>query len=207
MPSKPRAPEADSKDGKQPMRWWQWLIVYPTIATSFFAAIPTAGTYLRSLMLDVKATEVVDAETQNKLWVKNFDCVIKAKGLSIKTPQSYEVGATVCENGDILLAGKRSDSQTPRQRWVPLTDVLPPAAPSTDSRVDLFSVIPSAMAGERRSTISAQLPGETIMCQRWVGEGRLLQRVSTANGCFDQVINTFKGIVISRQNAPCTPQC
>ena len=207
MPSKPRAPEAESKDGKQPMKWWQWFIVYPTIATSFFAAMPTVGNFIRSLMYDVHTNEVSDAIVQNKLWEKNFDCLVKAKGLSIKTPQAFEVAATVCDNGDILLAGKRTDSENPRQRWVPLTDVLPPLATAASSRVDLFSVIPAAMAGERRSTLSAQLQGEKIMCQRWVGQGRLLQRVSTAGGCFDQVINTYNGVVVSRQNAPCTPQC
>ena len=92
MPSKPRAPEADSKDGKQPMKWWQWFIVYPTVATSFFAAIPTATNYAKSLALGVKPSQVSDAETQNKLWEKNADCLINAKGLSIKTPQAFEVG-------------------------------------------------------------------------------------------------------------------
>jgi len=126
MPSKPRAPEAESKDGK-PMKWWQWFIVYPTIATSFFAAIPTATNYAKSLALGVKPSQVSDAETQNKLWEKNADCLINAKGLSIKTPQAFEVAATVCPNGDILLAGKRADSelsgirlriQRPRKSWL-----------------------------------------------------------------------------------------
>jgi hypothetical protein len=205
MPSKPRAPEAESKDGKQSMKWWQWFIVYPTIATSFFAAIPTATNYAKSLALGVKPSQVSDAETQNKLWEKNADCLINAKGLSIKTPQAFEVAATVCPNGDILLAGKRADSDSQRRRWVPISDVVPPLGNTTASNVPPFSLISSATAGERRTTIVAQ--AEQVICQHWVGQGMLLQRVATPNGCFDQVVNTFNGVVVSRQNAPCTPQC
>ena len=204
MPNQARVPDAAAKDGK-PMKWWQWFIVYPTIATSFFAAVPTVTNYWKSFTLDVKPVEVSDAETQNKLWVKNAACLINGKGLSIKTPQAFEVAATVCANGDILLAGRRADSQDQRQRWVPLSDVVPPLAPTADAHVDLFSLIPSAMAGERHLTMSAQV--EKVLCQRWVSQGMLLQRVETSNGCFDQVVNTFKGVVVSRQAAPCAPQC
>lgn len=203
MPNRARVPDAAAKDGK-PMKWWQWFIVYPTIATSFFAAIPTVSNYAKSLSLGVNAAEVSDAEAQNKLWIKNADCLLNTKGLSIKTPQAFEVAATVCANGDILLAGKRADSDSQRLRWVPISDVVPPLASAT-AKVDLFSLIPAAMASERRSTMSAQ--AGQVICQHWVGQGMLLQRVSTPSGCFDQVVNTFKGVVVSRQNAPCTPQC
>ncbi len=203
MPNQARVPDAAAKDGK-PMKWWQWFIVYPTIATSFFAAIPTVSNYAKSLSLGVNAAEVSDAEAQNKLWIKNADCLLNTKGLSIKTPQAFEVAATVCANGDILLAGKRADSDSQRLRWVPISDVVPPLASAT-AKVDLFSLIPAAMASERRSTMSAQ--AGQVICQHWVGQGMLLQRVSTPSGCFDQVVNTFKGVVVSRQNAPCTPQC
>ena len=204
MPGKARAPAAESKDGK-PMKWWQWFIVYPTIATSFFAAIPTVANYGKSLTLGVKASEVSDAESQNKLWIKNADCLLNTKGLSIKTPQAFEVAATVCPNGDILLAGRRADSESQRLRWVPISDVVPPLGNATSANVDGFSLISSAIAGERRSTIVAQ--AGQVICQHWVGQGMLLQRISTPGGCFDQVVNTFNGVVVSRQNAPCTPQC
>jgi hypothetical protein len=205
MPNRTRAPEAESKDGKTPMKWWQWFIVYPTIATSFFAAIPTVATYGKSLTLGVKASEVTDAESQNKLWIKNADCLLNTKGLSIKTPQAFEVAATVCPNGDILLAGKRADSDSQRLRWVPISDVVPPLGSATAASADGFSLIAAATAGERRSTIVAQ--AGQVICQHWVGQGMLLQRISTPNGCFDQVVNTFNGVIVSRQNAPCVPQC
>src|SRR5262249_30987751 len=150
----------------------------------FFAAVPTVTNYVKSVSLGVKAIDVSDAESQNKLWIKNKDCLIDAKALSIKTPQAFEVAATVCANGDILLAGKRADSESQRLRWVPISDVVPPLAPAAVAdRIDLFTLIPAAMAGERRMSMSAQ--AGQVMCQRWVSQGMLLQRVSTPSGCFD----------------------
>jgi len=192
-----------------PTKWWHWFIVYPTLATSVVAAVPTYNNLVRSLVFGYTPGLVSEAELQNNLWIKNKDCLPSAKVVSIKTRQQFEIAASVCESGDVLLGGKRADSDTEKLKWVPSSDVVPTvASPPAPAHASLFGVISSATASERRSSLIAQAPsGQQVICQRWVGNGMLLQRVATQAGCFDQVINTFNGSVVSRQQAPCAPQC
>ena len=66
-----------------------------------------------------------------------------------------------------------------------------------------------------RDAVAADLSGNErlaqapdVLCQRWVKKGTLLRRVRDPNGqCFDETIDTYKGIVISREPAPCDSDC
>jgi hypothetical protein len=202
--AEPKAPEAKA-GSPSPQKWWQWLIVYPTLATSIIAGLPTFANLVKSVVYGFTPGLVSEAERQNALWIKNKDCLMKATPVSIRTPQSFEVAATVCMDGDILLSGKRSDADAARLTWVPMSDVVPVTPPT--SHASAFSIFSEAVAGERRSTMLAQDPNQKVLCQRWLEQGRLLQRVQTGAGCFDQVVDTFHGQVVSRNPAPCTPQC
>jgi hypothetical protein len=181
---------------ESPKRWWQWLLLYPGLAVAILGAIPTYREAFRSYSRDVPFGQSFDAEEQNRLWQKNFECAKKANFSPITNKQKVEIASVVCESGDVLLRGRRPDWEQPQVRWVSWNYV----APSLD-------IIKSANASESTPLILAQAPTTSVLCQRWVSPGRLLQRVATREGCFDEVINTYNGSVIGRRPAPCNPSC
>jgi len=203
MPTSAAKPSRKFAD-KPSESWLKTLIIYPTLATSVLAALPTYGNLISAAVSGYKPGLVSVDATQNDLWKKNKDCLITAKPVSVTSPQGFQLTATVCATGDVLLDGKRVDSGFQNLKWVALSEVLPPPNAKVEYR-SLFNIIPDAMASERHSSLLAQ--DGHIICQKWVANGRLLQRISATTGCFDKIINTFDGTVVSSQPAPCSPQC
>jgi hypothetical protein len=191
----------------QPKNMWQWLLVYPSLAVAVLGAVPTYLDAIKSLVLGVPIGTSAEAQEQNGLWQKNFDCPQKHPFTSMKTKQEVEIASIVCDSGDVLLSGKRPDWEIPRYRWVSAKDLAPNAVASA-SHASMLQFISSAEAAEAPHVTLAQWGGSQMICQRWVGNGMLLQRFySPPQGCYDQVINTYNGMVVNRYQAPCSPQC
>lgn len=204
--SKPNAAKDGSgSPGESRRPIWQWLLLYPTLAVSVIGAVPTFADAIKSLIRDVPIGKSADAEEQRRLWEVNFECSRTHQPTSLKTPQSIEIASIICDTGDVLLTGKRPDWPAPKFRWVSAKDLAPTAAQS-ENHSSLLSFISSAEAAEPPHITLAQWGGGQTICQRWVGNGMLMQRIyAPPQGCFDQVINTYNGMVVSRSPAPCTP--
>jgi hypothetical protein len=205
IPQKPVAAEFPSKTDF-PKRWWQWLLLYPGVAVAIIGAVPTYIEAFKSYTLGVPFGRSFDAREQNRLWQENFDCAQRANFSPIINKKKVEIASVVCESGDILLRGKRPDWEQPQLRWVSWNEVAPTHTVAKKS-LALLDVIKSANASEPSPLILAQAPVTSVLCQRWVSPGQLLQRVATRDGCFDEVINTYNGRVIRRHPAPCNPSC
>ena len=188
-----------------PFRWWQWILVYPTLAISLSAAAPE---WLDKYWAPEGATSASEAEKQNRLWQKNASCAaLPFKGFL--NPGNVKVDATICNSGDILVHAVTPENAQV-YRWFAIDDVLPKA--------DDGSFIPRAQAATLTATFpspngSIQQPAVklaqfqvTVICQKFNGR-YLMRRISTPQGCFDEVIDTFNGAVVSRNQAPCVPQC
>lgn len=197
-------PGSDQKP-EPPRRWWQWFLVYPGLAVAFIGAVPTYIEAFKSYNLGVPFGRSFDAQTQNRLWQENFECAKKASFTTTINKKMVEIGSAVCESGDVLLRGKRPEWDRPQLRWVSWDEVAPNEKAEKKAHV-LLEVFGPAYAGETDGVVMAQAP-TSVLCQRWVGPGQLLQRIGTPVGCFDQIINTYNGWVISSRPAPCTPSC
>jgi hypothetical protein len=183
------------------MRWWQWLLLYPGLAVAILGAIPTYFEAVKSYTYDVTFGSSFDAQEQNRLWRENFECVKNVTFSPIINKKNVEIASVVCESGDVLLRGRRPEWEQPQLRWVSWNEVAPRETSA------LFDFVKSANASEMPYLVLAQGSSTSVLCQRWVGAGRILQRVKTRNGCFDEVINTYNGSVVSRRSAPCNPSC
>jgi hypothetical protein len=188
-----------------PKRWWQWFLVYPGLAVAIVGAVPTYIEAFRSYSIGVPFGRSFDAQEQNRLWQENFECSQQASFATIINKKKVEIGSTVCESGDVLLRGKRAEWDRPQLRWVSWNEVAPndKGEKKTNALIDFIG---QAYASDTNGIVVAQAP-TLVLCQRWVAQGQLLQRIRTPTGCFDQKINTFNGWVISSKPAPCTPNC
>jgi|WetSurMetagenome_2_1015567.scaffolds.fasta_scaffold329409_1 hypothetical protein len=201
------APRADqgSKSDRQPKKWWQWILVYPGLAIAIIASVPTLGGVIKSISMGVSFTRVYDAEEQHRLFCENYDCIQKEPFTIIKNKFNVEIGSLVCESGDVLITGKRPEWDKPQYRWVSLESIAP--SNRLNKANNLLEVFTVAYAIAVDSLFLVQAPPISVICQRWVGNGLLFQRISTSAGCFDQVINTYTGLVVSSNPAQCSPNC
>ncbi|MBF0497968.1 MAG: hypothetical protein HQK58_15560 [Deltaproteobacteria bacterium] len=195
----------EPKDASRPKKWWQWLLVYPALLIAIAGSVPTYMEAIKSHDFGVPFGRSLDAQEQYDLFVANYECTQKATITPIKNKYNVEVASTVCESGDILLTVKRPEWSRPQRRWVPWSKVVPTV--SKNARIALPDLFENAYAAESDNLLLAQAFPATVKCQRWVSQGRLLQRIQTPNGCFDQVTNTYTGWVESSHPAQCTPNC
>jgi hypothetical protein len=200
-----KAPDAHAPEskGEAPRRWWQWLLIYPGLAIAILGAVPTYMEAFKSYSLGVPFGRSFDAREQNRLWQENFECVQTATFSTITNKKKVEIGSKVCESGDVLLRGKRAEWDQPQLRWVSWSELAPSDDKKRGALLDIFA---SAYADAEDRTLLAQAP-VSVLCQRWVRPGQLLQRIGTPTGCFDQLINTYNGWVLSSRRAPCAPNC
>jgi hypothetical protein len=58
-----------------PQRWWQWVLMYPTIVVALAGAIPQYYQWITAIALGLSPFENVgDAQQQEKTWERNVSC-------------------------------------------------------------------------------------------------------------------------------------
>ena len=180
---------ADIPSSRSATRWWQWVLIYPTLAITLVSALPTWIDHYQSARLGVSRQNLTLAEEQNRLWQANFDCAKAQEIQGIKTTRNVEVGAQVCPTGDVLIRLKLPDSEQAKIRWVSARSLEQTAffGPS--------AAYAASVGGESQSVVN----------QRWLRAGLLKQRVrQNSGGCLDITINTYKGSVVSQTPVACS---
>ena len=182
----------------QPQQWWQWFLLYPVLITSLIAAIPTYVEAFKSAKYDVPYGQASNAKEQDDLWKTNLTCA-SAPLDPLLTAHNIEVDATICKSGDVLVKIFSPDGKR-FYKWVAVNKVI-------REQSGIGWVINDAYASSEQTNIFLALNG-TIICQKYLGPGRVLRRVSVSGqGCFDEVVNTYTGVVESTTPVSCDPQC
>lgn len=196
---KPTLPE-----GGRP-HWWarvvDWVAEHPKQASALggllVAALPAPIQLAGAMLLGVPYADFLPALRENKLWQENLACA-SAPFDGLATSRNLQVDAVVCQSGNVLVRVKSPNGDT-AYRWVPLDSVVTLAASS-------FSLISSAHAQPLPLLAVASVGGSSfeVICQQWVGNGLVKRRIrDNASGrCFDEVVNTFSGKVVSSTPAP-----
>jgi hypothetical protein len=100
-----------------PRTFWQYLVVYPTLALALGGSIPTVMQHVRAWRLDTQASRVQLVEEQRQLWERNADCLIAHGIYEIDGPDNLVVKVTLCPSGDALLR-YHFNEWPPRYKWV-----------------------------------------------------------------------------------------
>jgi len=210
------------KGGDKPRQWWEWVLLYPSLVVglsgALIGAVPQYVTWIQAYRIGVPSNQVFSAQTQNELWNKNADCA-KALPRPVTIEENILVSVNACPSGDVLVKVTYPGDKE-LYRWIPLKMVTSSSpetrAPVTrDSPIELLAANWRVSAGSplmfaEEKTLSA--PGvaqsqKQVICQRWVGNGRLLRRIRDAGMCYDEIINTYTGKVEERKPAECKTSC
>lgn len=181
-----------------PQKWWQWILVYPALAIALLGSIPTFKELYESISLGVEYGSSKKAKDQREMWEKNLECTA-APFDWLRTSKNVMVDATICPSGDVFVRVKAPENKQ-FYEWV--------AVDSFFKRTTSISLISSAIAAEESNEILIAQFGIQVICQRWMDRVMLLRRVAVpGQGCFDEVVNTYSGMVVSQRPAPCDPRC
>jgi hypothetical protein len=177
-----------------PNSWWQWILVYPTLAISVAGSIPTAVELTRSARAGVPFGQANAALQQQDLWSKNMLCT-GAPFDGLLNEYNVQVDATICRSGDVLVRFWGPQDKK-AYRWVPVERF--------DAKMSSFALIGRAMAqpSPRRSN-------EVVECQWSPEPGWVVRRVREAGTkqCYDERIRTSTGEVVNRQGVSCDEPC
>jgi hypothetical protein len=101
----------------KPTSWLQWLIVYPALGTSLFAAVPTVWNELKAWRIGVRSSELQLVQEQERLWRANLDCIQQQGIYEADGVDGLIVKVTLCPSGDVLLRYYYND-WTPQFKWM-----------------------------------------------------------------------------------------
>jgi hypothetical protein len=189
----------------------EWGVVFPILLGSLLTAGPQWIDSVRAMTQGINSGTVKQAKQQAALWRKNLSCAA-APYSWFNSPGDIKVDATICDSGDIFVRASTPGNQQ-YFKWLPLSDVvqgdeagggglIPEANAATLATRPPAAPLSPAVPGVRLAQ-----PVANVVCQKFLDDRRLLRRVKTPQGCFEEVIDTFNGQVVSRKAVPCTPQC
>jgi hypothetical protein len=187
-------------------KWWQWLLAYPTIITGAIGAVPQYTTWAKAYLLDVPWNAVSEAEEQQALWTKNFECSwqepAQTARTTVTTSRNERVTIILCPSGDALVSIQPEGAQ-PRFRWIGFDrfDTGAPRAARRDGPPG--SWVRPAAAAEAPPALAQAAPA--VLCVTRDARGFIVRRLQLADGqCQEQVVNPYTGTVVEVRPSACT---
>ena len=204
----------------RPARWWQWLLIYPALAISLLTAAPQWIDKLQALANNVQNRSYVEAMEQHDLYEKNLSCTTLPFDW-YSTPDDVDVDATLCDSGDLYVR-----AQTPDRKqftyFVPLERVTGTTKSGGAAQTALIlperglaklavSRVPATAAATNECQPPKpppQQPGTaTVVCTKFIDSRNVLRHVSTPDGCFDQVFDSYTGQMVRSTKVLCRTTC
>ncbi len=181
-----------------PKRWWQWLLMYPTLAVALAGAIPQYYLWAQALIIGVSSADVNDAREQAKAWERNVDCLHDIDHIKPSAHTAYSIELVACPTGDILLTlTPLQNPDHPVSRWIVtkslFTQVASQSTPATMTRAE-GPATPSAAAATPVRIVDIKTQGRYV-----------IRRIQLSdNTCIDETIDSYTGRRLSQAPAPCT---
>jgi hypothetical protein len=181
-----------------PNRWWQWLLMYPTMAIALVGAVPQYSQWVTAFRIGVPPAAVNDAQEQLQAWERNIACQRDRDIQSVKptSKTNYGIELTTCPSGDILLTlTPIQNPDNPVSKWIVTKNYF--------TQLVRFSIIASAMAEDNR--MQAAPPSTVRVIDTMKGGTTVTRRVQRSdNTCVDQTIDAYTGRLLDQKTAPCT---
>lgn len=181
-----------------PRTFWQWILMYPALLVSLLGAFPTFRDVAQAIYEDITVSELIDGRRQSQLWSSNIDCLTQPITERKTTPEKFEIGASVCPTGDVLVY-IRSPEAKEFYRWIPFKTT------TSDPRKLTSRLIGEAHAAESPPLVLAQ--AGQVVCQRRTSSGQIVRRIRTGAACVDEFIDMTSGRLLRRVPARCEAIC
>lgn len=222
-PAEPATPAATptASGARRPGRWWHWLFLYPATTAALLTAVPEWSDKLFEIYEGLTGTQTTIAEARRRsdLINKNMAC-LRTPELWVTTSR-VNVDGTICDSGDILIRASTEDGRRAFEifetaRLLDLQQTQPTRAASAlldrllagtaeAAPVSATKARPAAKADTRERL--AQESFVITICQKYVDKRNLLRHVRVDGVCYDEMLDTYTGLVGKRVQVPCRATC
>ena len=180
-----------------PQRWWQWLLMYPTIAIALAGAVPQYYQWISAAAIGLPLFgDVGDAQQQEKTWERNIGCLRSIDHIKPTSSTNYSIDLVSCPSGDILVT--LTPLQNPDQqvsRWIITKVLFTQVAEAAVPRVELAQV----------AATPPQTPNaERVLDIKKLGANVVRRIQRSDNSCVDETIDAYTGRRLDQKQAPCT---
>lgn len=210
--AKAAAPGSQHRSGSG-MEVLKLVVMYPTFFLALGGAGKTAVDIYNAWRTGLPVSSVGrEAQQQSLMQTTHSQCAYAAPTNAVKEKPELKMGANVCDNGDVAIVTTDADG-THMSAWFVSLDTVRRQHIEAATAFEFPSLISASYAqvpdGLRvaRAIHTVQAAQTAVLCQKPLESGKLLRRIKVASGCFDEVVNTFTGQVISSTPAQCTPNC
>jgi hypothetical protein len=180
-----------------PQRWWQWILMYPTIAIVLFGAAPQYYLWVSAAAMGLPIFgNVKDAQAQEMAWERNVGCLSGIDHIKPNAKTNYAIDLVTCPSGDILVTlTPLQTADRPISRWIITTALF--------SRVAQSYFVSTAAAQDSGTRPTEQNPVRIIGIKK---DGAIvIKRVQLPdNSCMDETIDAYTGQHRAEKKAPCT---
>jgi hypothetical protein len=181
-----------------PRRWWQWVLMYPTMAVALLGAAPQFYEWFAAASLGLPLFgNVKDAKLQEQAWERNVHCISAIEHIKPTSKTDYAIDLVTCPSGDILIT--LTPLQNPDRsvsRWIVTTDLF--------SKSASLGFLTSAYAQESPDHKDDRSPTRVIAIKK--SGPNVTRRVQLPdNSCSDQSIDAYTGRQLGQRKAPCSP--
>jgi hypothetical protein len=180
-----------------PQRWWQWLLMYPTIAIALAGAVPQYYQWISAAALGLSPFgDVGSAQQQDKTWERNLSCLQGIEHIKPASRTNYSIDLVSCPTGDILVT--LTPLQNPDQqvsRWIVTKTLFTQVAESSPPRVEL---------AQATGTPPASADSARVLDIKKVGSNVVRRIERSDNTCVDETIDSYTGRRLDQKPAPCT---
>jgi hypothetical protein len=209
------------------MKWWHWLLIYPTLGVSILTAAPQWIDKLQALKNNVRDRDYREAEEQRALYAKNLTCTTAPFDWFLN-PDNVNLDATICESGDIYVRAS-APGRPAAVYFVPLQRVLGKRdeAQATVAQASRSDVVLTSGPGEADLSLvegsfqlaqSKATPGPRpmqqqmvvtteVVCTKFIDKRMVLRHLRTPQACFDEVVDSYNGTTQKRVQVACRRTC
>jgi hypothetical protein len=183
-----------------PQRWWQWVLMYPTIvvalAGALAGAIPQYYQWISAAALGLPIFgNVGDAQQQERTWERNVGCLRGIDHIKPTSSTNYSIDLVSCPTGDILVT--LTPLQNPDQqvsRWIITKVLFTQVADAAPARLELAQAAGTpAGSPDTERVLDIKKQGANVV--------RRVQR--SDNTCVDETIDAYTGRRLEQKPAPC----
>ena len=222
-PAAPTAPEAAFR----PRTWWQWILLYPAVGLAMLSAVPGWVDSLGGILQGVMNAKYSELQERHALFVRNGEC-LSAPIQWYREPRAGRViDATLCPTGDIFVRvlvpddGSQLATVIDGQRFRERSDFV--SLDKFVSEADRFAAVDLFGMAAHAATLPQSVPQITlsptgdlvpvqdqfalVVCQKFVDDRHLLRHLQVQGQCFDETVDTYTGVTVSRVPVPCRQTC
>ena len=223
-PAAPTAPEAAFR----PRTWWQWILLYPAVGLAMLSAVPGWVDSLGGILQGVMNAKYSELQERHALFVRNGEC-LSAPIQWYREPRAGRViDATLCPTGDIFVRvlvpddGSQLATVINGQRFRERSDFV--SLDKFVSEADRFAAVDLFGMAAHAATLPQSVPQITlsptgdhlvpvqdqfalVVCQKFVDARNLLRHLQVQGQCFDETVDTYTGVTVSRVPVPCRQTC